>query len=167
MRRIAAVFVRLPPSAALFLAVAGLAAARPAAAAPLVPIDAEQFRCLALNVYRESRSEPGAGQLAIAHLTLNRVDQGIFPDTICGVVHQGSEAGPGRCQFSWTCDPRVQREPRGRAWEEAVAFAKEALFNRQADPSNGALYVHNKSVRPLWAQKKRETARIGRHIFYR
>lgn len=168
MRRIAAFFDRFPLNAALFLAVAGLAVARPAAAAPpYVPIAADEFRCLALNVYWESRSEPGAGQLAIAHLTLNRVEKGVFPDTICGVVHQGSESGRGRCQFSWTCDSRAEREPRGPAWEEALTFAKEALLNRRADPSNGALYVHNTSVRPQWAQKKRETARIGRHIFYR
>lgn len=62
--------------------------ARPASASPL-NIDASQFQCLALNVYWEARSEFSEGQLAIAHLTLNRVKARPFPSTTCGVVQQG------------------------------------------------------------------------------
>ena len=59
------------------------------------------LQCLALNVYWEARSEPMQGQLAVAAVTLNRVNDPRFPDDICDVVRQGGEVRKHRCQFSW------------------------------------------------------------------
>src|SRR3546814_15995181 len=53
-----------------------------------------ELRCLAGAVYFESRGESLAGQLAVAHVIINRAQSGRFPDSYCGVVHQ-------RRQFSF------------------------------------------------------------------
>jgi len=50
---------------------------------------AKQVECLAKNIYFEARNEPFAGQLAVALVTLNRVYDDTFPNTVCDVVYQG------------------------------------------------------------------------------
>ena len=44
------------------------------------------IHCLAENIYFEARGESTAGKMAVALVTLNRVMDERFPDTICGVV---------------------------------------------------------------------------------
>ena len=48
----------------------------------------EQTRCLAEALYFEARGESVRGQFAVAEVILNRVDSALFPDTVCGVIHQ-------------------------------------------------------------------------------
>lgn len=47
--------------------------------------------CLASNIYFEARSEPIAGQIAVAEVTLNRVTSQDYPNNICEVVLQENE----------------------------------------------------------------------------
>ena len=42
----------------------------------------KQHECLAKNIYFEARNEPFAGQFAVALVTLNRVHDTAFPNTI-------------------------------------------------------------------------------------
>ena len=69
---------------------------------PRVGGGAEQ-QCLAEAIYFESRGEPLEGQIAVAEVVLNRVDDRSFPKTVCGVTRQGVGSGRG-CQFSYACD---------------------------------------------------------------
>ncbi len=62
-----------------------------------------QSQCLAQAIYFESRGEPLDGQIAVAEVVLNRVDDRRFPKTVCGVTRQGVGSGRG-CQFSYACD---------------------------------------------------------------
>ena len=60
-------------------------------------------------VYFESRSEPTAGQLAVASVIKNRVKSGRFPNTVEAVVTQGRKGKNGhplrnKCAFSFYCD---------------------------------------------------------------
>ena len=69
----------------------------------------KQHECLAKNIYFEARNEPFVGQFAVALVTLNRVHDSAFPNTICDVVYEGIHTARGfpkrdRCQFSWDCD---------------------------------------------------------------
>ena len=48
----------------------------------------EELYCLAKNIYFESRNQPWVGQVAVAQVTLNRVRDSRFPNTICKVVKQ-------------------------------------------------------------------------------
>jgi len=133
---------------------------------------AEQRRvdlaCLAENVYREARGEPLAGQYAVAEVTMNRVASPLFPDTVCGVVHE-SRFDPVRKRqvgaFSWT-ELDSLRRPSGLAWERAMAVASTVYDSSEAPYVDGALFYHATRVTPAWARSKVQVARIGRHIFY-
>ena len=48
----------------------------------------EELYCLAKNIYFESRNQPKLGQIAVAQVTMNRVNSPKFPDSVCGVVQQ-------------------------------------------------------------------------------
>ena len=129
-------------------------------------VDEEELRCLAQNMYFEARSEGRAGKIAVAHVTLNRLADARFPDTICGVVCQGGTER-FRCQFHWWCDG-LSDEPRNAAvWRATLDLARAALAGRTQDPTNGALFFHTRSVEPRWSQTRLQVASIGNHIFYR
>lgn len=117
----------------------------------------KQLNCLAQNIYHESRGEPYAGQLAVAFVTLNRVEDPNFPSDICKVVYQ-------RGQFSWTNkNARVKEKD---AWLKSVTIAKlaTALHEAGADNTNGALYFDGGGNKVTHRNNK--TARIGKHSFY-
>lgn len=123
-------------------------------------------RCLAENVYYESRGEPLKGQLAVAKVTLNRLDEG-YAKSICGVVKQQHS---NVCQFSWVCNGAVAR-PIGLAWTQAVGIALVALNEptRVEDPTNGATYFHATYIewQPGWRKVQESVRQIGNHVFYR
>ena len=48
-----------------------------------------ELYCMAMNIYFEAKSEPKAGQYAVADVTLNRVNDSRYPNSICEVVLQG------------------------------------------------------------------------------
>ena len=127
------------------------------------------LRCLAENVYFEARGEPMRGQIAVAEVTLNRVHSPYFPKSVCEVVHQ-SHWDPVRrrrtAAFSWT-GQRVRAEPRGRAWEEAMAAATAVYDARHEPVVRGALFYHANYVHPHWAKRRKPIATIGNHVFYR
>lgn len=127
----------------------------------------EQLRCLALNIYWEARSEPIPGQLAVAAVTLNRVESPLFPSNVCDVVRQGGEARRHRCQFSWWCDGKKDEPLNATAWRRATTLARLVSAGIAADPTNGALWYHADYVNPHWAGAKQRLTKIGRHIFYK
>jgi len=66
----------------------------------------EGLACIAMAVYFEARSEPLAGQMAVAQVVINRMADNRWPDNPCGVVHEGPTNSKGiplrhRCQFSF------------------------------------------------------------------
>lgn len=117
--------------------------------------------CLALNIYHEARGEPEEGQIAVAHVTLNRVESPRFPNNICSVVWQSG-------QFSWTQDGRSDI-PRDRAaWVRSQELADIALdwHDMGEDFSHGATFYHANYVNPFWASIFDHVVTIGVHIFY-
>ena len=88
---------------------------------PEINFDVKEARCLAENVYHEARNQGTAGWLAVAAVTMNRVIDNRFPNTICEVVFQAETKESWktkskkdilaserifypirhRCQFSW------------------------------------------------------------------
>lgn len=149
-------------TALLMAALAGLFGSDDARAA-----DQEELRCLALNIYWEARAGSLEDRWAIAHVTLNRVASPDFPDSICEVVQQGGALPEGGCQFSWWCDGRSDTPFEEEAWREARRLAQRALTAPLPDPTGGALFFHNDSVEPAWAEEKQRLRQIGAHIYYR
>ena len=150
-------------------------------------IDPKSVECLALNMYHEARNQGSAGLLAVAAVTLNRVKDPKFPNTICGVVYQGptreswktrqtkdpndAEYYPvrNRCHFSWWCDCKSDTPKQKKAYKRLLTIAESIVYNKLPfiDITDGAVFYHADFVTPALAKTKVKTVEIQDHIFYR
>ena len=127
----------------------------------------KQLECLTRNIYWEAASEPFEGKVAVAQVTLNRMQSGKFANSVCGVVHQKNVFYEKVvCQFSWYCENNHKVKPVHKPmWRESEEVAKKVLLEGFRLPSlHNALYYHADYVNPGWKHPKIE--KIGRHIFY-
>jgi spore germination cell wall hydrolase CwlJ-like protein len=127
----------------------------------------KQLDCLTRNIYWEAASEPFEGKVAVAQVTLNRVESGRFAPTVCGVVYQKNVFYEKVvCQFSWLCEGNHKNKAVYQPmWQESELVAKKVLLENFRLPSmKNALYYHADYVNPNWRKPRIE--KIGRHIFY-
>jgi spore germination cell wall hydrolase CwlJ-like protein len=143
-----------------------------------------EVRCLAQNIYFEARDQLIKGQIAVALVTINRVESRRFPNTICKVIHQGSRYDNGeikkdKCHFSWYCDGKSDR-PRDRlAWKISMLISRAMLLQpgvhikRYGEPwpiedfLHGATHYHRVDISPYWNRKMIKVATIGDHVFWK
>ncbi len=133
-----------------------------------IKVREQQLDCLAINIYREAGYEPFEGKVAVAQVTMNRVNKGTFGKDVCGVVYQKNVIMEKVvCQFSWACDSAAKSRPVNKeAYNESYAVAKKVLLeNFRLDVLKDALYYHAAYVNPRWPLEK--IGQIGQHIFYR
>ena len=122
--------------------------------------------CLARAIYFEARSESELGQLAVAKVILNRVKDPEYPNSICGVVYQGS-GRRNSCQFSFACDGLPDDVRSAASWSKAKRVAHKAIAgDAQMSVIATATNYHADYVKPKWAKSMRKIVKIGRHIFY-
>ena len=126
----------------------------------------EQLKCLAEALYFEARGESVKEQFAVAEVILNRVESERFPDTVCGVINQGTGA-KYQCQFTYTCDGYKEVIREQRAYDRVAKVARASLDGMAPKLTEGATHYHTKAVRPGWSKVYTKTASIGVHIFYR
>jgi len=108
---------------------------------------------LAKLVHSEARGESYTGQVAVAAVCLNRVDDSRFPNTIAGVIYQP-------WAFTAINDGQFNLEPN----QTAYSAARDALNGW--DPTNGAVYYYNpKTATSTWIRSTKTVAVIGNHIF--
>lgn len=138
--------------------------------------DYRQISCLAQNIYFEARGESVAGMEAVAHVTLNRVHSGLYPDSICQVVYQRTivvnddkSISHKGCQFSWYCDGTRHTINDKERWLLSYTVAYNAVVHeaKLKDNTGGATYYHADYVKPSWSKKFQQTTRIGQHVFYK
>lgn len=121
---------------------------------------------IALNVFNEARNQPLAGKIAVAEVTLNRMESKSFPSTARGVVYQKN-------QFSWTHHPQTVKtaaqakklDP--KSWAECVKAAKMAQFSRDkysVAPKGSTHFYADYIKTPKWAMNKKKR-KIGNHYF--
>ncbi|MBB5684040.1 cell wall hydrolase [Sphingobium boeckii] len=127
---------------------------------------ARALTCLTAGIYYEAASESDEGQRAVAQVILNRVRHPAFPDSVCGVVYQGSERLSG-CQFSFSCDGAMARAPSRAGWARAQRIAAHALAGSVYAPVGLATHYHTFAVRPAWNRSLVMTDAIGAHFFHR
>ena len=126
----------------------------------------QEWRCLAEALYFEARGESVKGQFAVAEVILNRVDSPEFPDTVCGVIRQGT-GRKYQCQFTYTCDGYKEVIAEPRAFERVGKVASLMVKGAPRGLTDGATHYHTKAVNPRWARIFPRTATIGVHHFYR
>ena len=128
-------------------------------------LDEKQLKCLTDNIYFEAGNQKDIGMKAVALTTMNRLKHEEFPNTICEIVHQRIS---NVCQFSWTCFKRM-RVYDHEAYLRAKHMAKHVLMNYRYmyDITKGATFFHRNDVRPSWANPRKRTVIIGKHLFYK
>lgn len=113
----------------------------------------DDWDMLAQVVYGEARGEIYDGQVAVAAVVLNRLEDEAFPNTIRGVVFQKNA-------FTCISDGQYYLSPNRTAYEAAL----EAM--QGSDPTNGCLYYWNPATATSrWIWTRRIEMRIGNHVF--
>jgi spore germination cell wall hydrolase CwlJ-like protein len=128
------------------------------------PLD-EAITCLARSIYWEAKGKDSADMEAVANVVMNRLGHAGFPDTVCAVVKQGSETK--KCQFSWWCDGRPDTAQEETQYAIAKEIARKALNKQLPDHTGGAMYFHDRTVKPDWAKEYIKTAETGMFQFYK
>jgi N-acetylmuramoyl-L-alanine amidase len=147
-----------------------------------------ELYCLAMNIYHESKSEPLAGQYAVADVTINRTLDTRYPNTVCEVVMQArmkeswkTKQYPdlpdserkyvpvrNKCQFSWYCDGKADAVRDSDAWRKAQEVAYRIVVEKKfRGITEGSTHYHADYVSPRWAKAFDLVGRVGTHIFYR
>ncbi|WP_374469583.1 cell wall hydrolase [Phenylobacterium sp.] len=127
---------------------------------------ARALTCLTQAIYYEAGFESLEGRRAVAQVVLNRVRAPDFPNTVCGVVFQGSDLPTG-CQFTFTCDGALARAPDPAKFKEAETIAAAALSGQVMKGVGMATHYHTDWVVPYWMSSLTKMTQVGAHIFYR
>ena len=121
-------------------------------------LDPKAVTCIAKVVHHEAGNQPKKGQIAVAHVLVNRVKQG-FGDHVCEVANQ-------RGQFFRLA--RYKPNRKSAEWAEAVAVARAVLAGDVPDHSKGALYFRATWKRPnSFFRSRTKVTRLEDHVFYR
>ena len=115
------------------------------------------LQLMARAVNGEARGEPYTGQVAVAAVILNRVNQSSFPNTISGVIYQ-----PGA--FTAVADGQINAPiSEGSTVYKACRDAMNGW-----DPSGGAIYYFNPdTATSSWIWSRELIVKIGKHRFCR
>ncbi|MEE9432924.1 MAG: cell wall hydrolase [Sphingorhabdus sp.] len=124
------------------------------------------LKCLTDAIYYEAANEPDSGQRGVAQVIINRMRHPTYPNTVCGVIYQGSERRTG-CQFSYACDGSTARRPNRFLWSRASRVAAQALGGYVHQPVGMSTHYHATYVYPYWAPSLHFVGTIGAHRFYR
>jgi spore germination cell wall hydrolase CwlJ-like protein len=121
-----------------------------------------QVHALALNMYYEARGEGPDGMQMVGEVTLTRVEDEAYPDTVCEVVYQ-------RRQFSWTHMKKNHTPAEEELWELSLELA-EALLNGDIElfDTGATHFLNPRAVKslPRWARTYKRVGRVGNHVFY-
>lgn len=145
-------------------------------------VEMDEAYCMAMNVYYEAASEPVEGKIAVAQTVMERVHDRRFPDTVCGVVHQGRQSNGimirNQCAFSWYCDGlsddihfydnNIMVKSRVTAYLESAVIALSVMSNEIETKCSGANHYYNPSLaNPKWSDYYDEVCTVGNHVFLR
>lgn len=122
-------------------------------------IAAADIECVAKVVHHEAGNQPRAGQLAVAHVVVNRAESGRFPENVCDVANQ-----PG--QFFRLASYNPARTT--AVWRAAVDAARAALGGKSSDMTKGAMFFRSAASRPdKFFQSRQRVIQLHDQIFYR
>lgn len=131
--------------------------------------DDEDVLWLARNIYFESRSEKLTERIRVAFVTMNRVTDERWPNTITAVVRQPR-------QFSWYNDRVIPKINEINAWKDSLILAEFCINlyttmmkqeNRDTIADDTNHYFADYIKAPVWAAKMEFAGTWGRHLFYK
>ncbi|MCP4340897.1 MAG: cell wall hydrolase [Desulfobulbaceae bacterium] len=111
-----------------------------------------------MNIYHEARGESFEGQIAVAEVVIQRMNDTRWPDTSCEVVWQD-------WQFSWTREYEFKDI---NAKRHSIALSAARIAATGTTFAQGADHYHTIDILPPdWADNMEVVNVIGNHIFYR
>ncbi|MGO4544747.1 cell wall hydrolase [Paenibacillus sp. 2TAB23] len=135
------------------LAADGIAGKRTWETLKKVSVNKSELDLLARIIYAEARGESYKGQVAVGAVVMNRLGSSSFPNSIKEVIEQPQA-------FTAVDDGQYKLTPNKLAYQAA----QEAV--KGYDPTNGALYYFNpETATSDWIWSRKQTLKIGRHIF--
>ena len=127
--------------------------------------------CLIQTIYFEARGEDFIGQLGVATVVMERVDNKKFPNTICKVVKHGRywKGNPVRnkCSFSYWCDGKSEKMYDHESFEAAIEISYLIMQGVRLGTVKGATHYHAYYVKPRWSYKMNHMFTTGKHLFYK
>lgn len=114
-----------------------------------------EIRLIANAVHGEARGEPYVGQVAVAAVILNRLENAAFPDSVSGVIFEPRA-------FTAVAD--------GQIWLQPNETSRKAVLDAMNgwDPTDGAIYYFNPDTATSpWIWTRPQIKTIGNHIFCR
>jgi spore germination cell wall hydrolase CwlJ-like protein len=114
-------------NALLMLVLAGLSAC--ASGPRLRPMTAHE--CMTRVMYFESNRSSPDGMLAVGTVVMNRLESGLYPKTVCGVVGQKNQFAPG-----------VLRKPMEKGKDLASKMATRVLRGERHPGVRKAMFFH-------------------------
>lgn len=126
-----------------------------------VSLSAAEQDCLTRNVFYEAGVEDYSGKIAVAQVTLNRLEEGRWGKDVCKVVFSPS-------QFSWTKDRKKRwSTPKGELWSASKGAVRDFVKGVRIKNLEDSHFYHTDYIKqPFWAKTKREVHKIGQHVFY-
>ena len=139
---------------------------------PTTTIAQEEVHCLAEAIYFEARNQSILGQVAVAVVIKNRMDDPRWPNTACGVVHDGHYQNGTpvrhRCAFSYWCDGKSDQPLETEAWTTALNLAEHILITDLTIKGlESATHYHAARITPHWSRTMIRCRQIGEHVFYK
>lgn len=126
-----------------------------------IKLGKDDLYCLQRNVFFEAGIESYEGKLAVAQVTLNRLETGRWGQTVCSVVF-------AKAQFSWTLWQKNRtKTPHGPLWEDSKRVVQDFIDGIRLTDIVNSLHYHADYIEPpRWADTDRQVTQIGYHIFY-
>ena len=122
--------------------------------ASMLPHALASQTCLATTVYLEARNQSTIGQMAVAEVTMRRLDEGRWGHTVCQVVTKPHQFAPGFMSKSFEINNAV-------AFKKAWNIAGKMLANWKLPASKRHLVIPHANffattaVSPAWERKPR------------
>ncbi|GAA3641418.1 cell wall hydrolase [Asaccharospora irregularis] len=119
----------------------------------IISLTNDELFLLSRLVTGEARGESYEGQVAVAAVVINRVQDDRFPDTIKDVIYQKNA-------FSVVNDGAIHLKPT----ESAYKAVEEAIYG--VDPTGESVYFWNPDIATCkWIERLKPHLRIGNHVF--
>ena len=128
-----------------------------------LPVDMNDYICMAEAIHFEARGETDEGMIAVGEVIMNRVESKRFPDTICEVVHQDK-------QFSYrnsgAPSVTITNDIEAKAFARIASIALDVVSYKatKLDIDADHYYAHDK-VQPYWISYVDAKVIVGNHTF--
>lgn len=125
-----------------------------------IAVSASEYACIVQAVFFDAGIDNDIGQEAVAHVVLNRVRDGRWPSTPCGVVWQPR-------QFTWTRDGKSDLVPVTTPNARRSIAAVDRVLAGSIDHTRGATCYARTDSTAAWTRAAEYIVTLGSHSFYR